>query len=141
MKTSHTLQEKATQVSHSEGEKLEREFWTALSEQNLKSLETMLLPEFQSLHFDGPRDKKGELELIKHLNLGRYTLSNFKTTKLGDALLVSYLALAEESLDGQELTEETLPRISVWMKCKNNYQLFSHVNMNRPLNEDMTYEN
>ena len=141
MKTSNTLHEKATQVTNSEGEQLEREFWTAISEQNLKSLENLLLPEFQSLHFDGSRDKKGELELIKHLNLGRYTLSNFKTTKLGDTLLVSYLALAEESLDGQQLTEETLPRISVWMKNNNRYQLLSHVNMNRTQSEEILYEN
>src|SRR5262249_25765009 len=64
----------------SEGEKMERQMWADFKAKEWKVVESKIAEGFQSIHPDGARDRAGEISLIEHLNLGEFTLSNFKTT-------------------------------------------------------------
>jgi len=73
-------QETPTAAGASEGEKMEREMWADFKAKEWKVVESKIAEGFQSIHPDGPRDRVGEISLIEHLNLGEFTLSNFKST-------------------------------------------------------------
>ena len=118
-------------VSHeNEGEKLEKQFWADLKSLNLKSLEKTIATEFQSIHPDGARNRNQELELIKKLKLGNYTISGLKTTYQGDTIVVTYEIAAEENIDDKHLSRKATPRLSIWKKNQNQYQLIAHANLN-----------
>ncbi|MDD3628038.1 MAG: hypothetical protein PHV06_12060, partial [bacterium] len=64
-----------------EGIDLVKKFWADMKTCNTDSIDEYMSPEFQSIHEDGSRNKEEQLELIKNLKLGEYTLSNFKVTE------------------------------------------------------------
>src|ERR1700758_297083 len=72
----------------SEGEKMERQMWADFKAKDWEAVERRIADGFQSIHPDGPRDRAGEITLIKNLNLGEFTLSNFKSTVNGDNIVV-----------------------------------------------------
>lgn len=112
-----------------EGERLEREMWEDMKSFNLQALESKIAPEFQSIHPDGSRNKTGELELIKNLNLRHFSLSNFKITESGDMLIVTYLVSAPETIDERRLSSKPAPRMSIWKKKDGQWQWIAHANL------------
>ncbi len=62
---------------------MERQMWADFKAKEWKVVESKIAEGFQSIHPDGPRDRVGEISLIEHLNLGEFTLSNFKSTVNG----------------------------------------------------------
>lgn len=125
--------EKERTASHGtthEGEKLERQFWADIKNVNFRALETKLAPEFQSVHSDGIRNRVGELELIKNLDLGDFTLNDFRVTQQGDTTIVTYSVSADETIDDRRLSHRASPRLSVWRKNQGEWQLLAHVNLN-----------
>ena len=67
----------------SEGEKLERLMASDIQAKNWKAVEARIADGFQSVHPDGVRDRAGEIALLKGMNFGAFTLSNFKSTTIG----------------------------------------------------------
>lgn len=127
VKTSH---EHATQHHIPEGERLEREIWADFKSLNLKAIEKKIAPEFQSIHVDGPRDREGEIYLIKNLHLGNFTISNIKSTQQGDVIIVTYMISADETIDARRLPFRVSTRMSIWKKNKNNdWQWIAHANL------------
>ena len=114
-----------------DGEKLERQLWADIKAQNWTSVENRIAPEFQSVHEDGMRDREKEIKLIKCLNLGDYSLSDFKSTKNGPVIVVSYSASVEETIEGQHLSTKPSERLSVWLKTEKGWQWITHANLNR----------
>src|SRR5881394_4152406 len=84
-------QETPPAAGAAEGEKMERQMWADFKAKDWKAVESKIAEGFQSIHPDGPRDRAGEISLIEHLNLGEFTLSNFKTTVNGDNIVVTYM--------------------------------------------------
>jgi len=80
------------------GEELVHRLWADVKAGDVVALENMMAPGFQSMHEDGARDRKGELQIIKGVNLGNYTLTNLKVTRNGPVLIVTYFVSVEESL-------------------------------------------
>lgn len=119
----------AIQAGASEGERLERQLWEDMKTFNWAALEKKLAPEFQSVHVDGPRNRTGELELIKNLHLGKYVLSNFKTSHQGDTVVVTYTTSADESLDTRHLGDRPASRLSVWRHHNGQWQWLAHANL------------
>lgn len=117
-------------TSHNEGERLEKQIWADMKALNMKEIEKKLAPEFQSIHLDGQRNRASELELIKNLHLGNYTISNLKSTEQGDTLIVTYQISVEETIDKRHLTHKASPRLSVWKRNRNNeWQWIAHANL------------
>lgn len=131
VQTKHFAGQPEQAVSHGhEGEKLERELWENMKSFNLKALEHKIAPEFQSIHTDGPRNRVGELELIKNLKVGEYNISNVKSSQIGDTIVVTYTISVKETIDDRHLSKKPSPRMSIWKKNKNNeWQWIAHANL------------
>jgi hypothetical protein len=113
-----------------EGENLYRQFLSAIADQNWSAVEAMISPSFQSVHSDGTRDRIAELALIKCIDLGTYTLHDFKVTKANSHLVVTCWISIEETIDGERLSTKSSPRLSVWDKTPNGWQLIALANLN-----------
>ncbi len=112
------------------GEDLVRELWNDFKTQNISALEEKIAPGFQSIHQDGARDAEAELKLLEELNLGEYTLSNFKVTQVGPAIIVSYFVSVEEIIEGKRLSREPAARLSIFLKTDSIWQWIARANLN-----------
>jgi len=89
-----------------------------------------MAPGFQSIHEDGARDAEEELKLLKQLNLGDYTLSNFKVTEVGPTMIVSYFVSVVETIDAKCLSIEPAARLTIFLKTDSGWQWIAHANLN-----------
>jgi len=118
----------ATASEASEGEKLERQMASDIQAKNWKAVEARIADGFQSVHPDGVRDRAGEIALLKGMNFGAFTLSDFKSTKIGDNIVVTFTMTVAETIDGQQLPAKPAYRLSVWKNGVNGWQWISHAN-------------
>ena len=95
---------------------------------NWKAVEARIAEGFQSVHPDGVRDRAGEIALLKGMNFGAFTLSNFKSTTIGDNIVVTFTMTVAETIDGKQLPAKPAYRLSVWKKGVNGWQWISHAN-------------
>jgi Domain of unknown function (DUF4440) len=113
----------------SEGEKLEREMAADIKAKNWHAVENRIADGFQSVHPDGPRDRVGEIALLKKMNMGDFTLSNFKSTVDGDNIVVTFTMTVAQTIDGKQLPPKPAYRLSVWKKGASGGQWISHANL------------
>ena len=118
----------ATPSGTSEGEKLERQMASDIQAKNWKEVEARISDGFQSVHPDGVRDRAGEIALLKGMNFGAFTLSNFKSTTIGYNIVVTFTMTVAETIDGKQLPAKPAYRLSVWKKGVNGWQWISHAN-------------
>lgn len=123
-------QETPTAGGTSEGEKMERQMWADFKAKDWKAVERRIAEGFQSVHPDGARDRAGEISLIEKLNLGEFTLSNFKSTVNGEDIVVTYTIAVRETIDQKRLPTKPTPRLSVWKKGTHGWQWICHANLN-----------
>ncbi|OPY77505.1 MAG: hypothetical protein A4E64_01090 [Syntrophorhabdus sp. PtaU1.Bin058] len=114
------------------GEKLVRQLWVDMSSKNIKAIEKYIAPNFQSIHADGARDHMRQIDLIKGLDIKKYTLSNFKATQEGPVVIVTYFVSVEETIDGKRLSAKPAARLSAWLKTDSGWKWIIHANL-RPL--------
>lgn len=117
------------------GEQLIRSFFEAAGKGDQAAVERTLAPGFQSVHTDGVSDRQGELDLIRNMKLGSPTLANFKTTRNGPALVVTFQVNApDEILGGKALDEGAYERMAVWLDTDSGWKLIAYANL-APLKE------
>src|SRR5215475_13300150 len=112
----------ATASETSEGEKLERQMASDIHAKKWKAVEARIADGFQSVHPDGVRDRVGEIALLKGMNFGAFTLSNFKSTTIGDNIVATFTMTVAETIDGKQLPAKPAYRLSVWKKGVNGWQ-------------------
>lgn len=112
------------------GEKLERDMWADIERQNWGAMEGRIAEGFQSVHQDGARGKAEEMRLLRNLHLGEYTLSDFKVTRTGPVMVVTYFVSVEEQIKGKVLPTQPAARQSVWLQTDQGWQWVSHANLN-----------
>jgi len=96
---------------------------------NWNAVESRIADGFQSVHPDGPRDRAGEIALLKKMNFGDFTLSNFKSTVVGDNIVVTFTMSVAQTIDGKHLPPKPAYRLSVWKKGAGvGWQWISHAN-------------
>jgi hypothetical protein len=117
----------------SEGERLVMDLFAAIKEKNWDKLENMIHPAFQSVHFDGARNRSQEMQLLKGLELGNYSLSNFRISMSEAILVVSYFIAAEEMIDGKPTLPKPSCRLSVFHKTDEGWKWVSHASFIRIL--------
>jgi len=96
----------------------------------MAAVERTLSQGFQAVHTDGVSDREGELGLIRNLKLGSPALTDFKTTRNGPTLVVTFKVNApDEVLGGKSLGEGTHERLSVWLDTESGWQLIAYANL------------
>lgn len=120
----------ARQDPQADGEALYREFISAVAASDWSAVDEILAPDFQSVHTDGPRDKAGEMEMLKAVDLGQYAVTGFTTTRAGDTLVATHWLSAEESIDGSRLSTKPAPRLTVWRNGGSGWQIIAIANLN-----------
>jgi len=113
-------------MKKSEGERLVTELFAAMKEKNWDKLENMIHPAFQSVHYDGARNQSQEMQLLKGLNLGNYSLSKFQITMSETILVVSYIVSAEELIDGKPTLPKSSCRLSVFHNTDEGWKWVAH---------------
>jgi len=113
----------------SQGEKLERQMAADIKAKNWKAVESRIADGFQSVHPDGPRDRAGEIALLKQMKFGDFALSNFKSTVIGDNIVVTFTMTVAQIIDGKQLPPKPAYRLSVWKKGAADWQWISHANL------------
>lgn len=108
------------------GEKLVMELYADIKTHNWDRLENMIHPAFQSVHEDGARNKDEEMQLLKGLHLGEYTLSDFNITMSESILIVSYTVTAQELIDGKLTLPHSSYRLSVFHKMDERWKWVAH---------------
>jgi hypothetical protein len=122
--------EKTTAAAEaSEGEKLEQQMAADIKAKNWDAVESRIADGFQSVHPDGPRDRAGEIALLKKMNFGDFTLSNFKSTVVGDNIVVTFTMTVAQTIDGKQLPPKPAYRLSVWKKGAGGWQWIGHANL------------
>ena len=108
------------------GKKLVTELFDAIKEKNWDKLENMIHPAFQSVHHDGARNQSQEIQLLKGLNLGNYSLSKVHITMSEAILVVSYVVSAEELIDGKPTLPKSSCRLSVFHETNEGWKWVAH---------------
>ncbi len=112
------------------GEALIRSFFDASAKGDHPAVERMLAEGFQSVHTDGVRDRKGELDLIRDMKTGSPTLANFKTTRSGPALVVTFEVDApNEVIGGKSVARGSHERMAVWLETDSGWKLIAYANL------------
>jgi ketosteroid isomerase-like protein len=120
----------AMQDPNADGETLYREFVTAVAAKDWTAVDAILAADFQSAHTDGPRDKAAEIEMLKALDLGTYSLTDFTTTRGGDTLVATHWLSVEETIDGSRLSTKPAARLTVWRQGGSGWQIIAIANLN-----------
>ncbi|MDP8263235.1 MAG: nuclear transport factor 2 family protein [Candidatus Ancaeobacter aquaticus] len=114
------------------GKKLEEQFWVDMTTRNWGAIENKLADGFQSIHEDGARNRDQEIKLIKGLKLEKYKLSNFKISRNGPIIVVTYeVASHHEIIDGDIIPKTPSTRSSVWLMTDKGWQWIHHANLAR----------
>ncbi|MFH1081669.1 MAG: DUF4440 domain-containing protein [Pseudomonadota bacterium] len=108
------------------GETLVTELFAAIKEKSWDKLENMIHPAFQSVHHDGARNQSQEIQLLKGLNLGNYSLSKFHITMSESVLVVSYVVSAEELIEGKPTLPKSSCRLSVFHETNEGWKWVAH---------------
>ena len=66
----------------------------------------------------------------KGLDLGEFTLSDFKNTVNSDNIVVTYTIAVHETIDAKRLPSKPTLRLSVWKKGVRGWQWICHANLN-----------
>ena len=112
------------------GEKLLKQFWAATKSGDTTQQAKIFAKALQSVHEDGARDRAQELDLLKKVNIGEYTLSDIKITEQGPVIVATYFAEVAETLAGKRLPEPKAARLTVFLKTDDGWQAIAHANLN-----------
>lgn len=116
----------------SKGEKLLNRFWSDMKAGKVEKIKGYTSEKFQSVHYDGARNRHQELDLIANLHLTSYILSQIKITQPeNDTYTITYFAQVTETIGGQPVTSNT-PRMTTFQKIHDNWKLISHANLAVP---------
>ena len=77
------------------------------------AIEAGMQPNFQRINFEGAFDRTAEVAAITALGVTAPTVSGVRATRVGDALVVTCLVKAGESVGGKKLPSEPAPRLAV----------------------------
>lgn len=112
----------------STGEKLLNRLWKDFKEGNVKKIKEYTSAKFQSVHYDGARDRKGELQLIANLHLQSYTLTDKKFTREHNVLIITYTANVVEMINNQPVSKQA-PRMSIFEKIDGKWKWIAHASL------------
>ena len=114
------------------GERLLSQLWVDMQKPDMERIEKTTAKGFQSVHQYGSNTREQQIELIKTLNFGEYTLIDVEITRNGPVIVATYLVSVEETIKGKQLSKKPAPRLSVFLKTDSGWQWIAHANL-KPL--------
>lgn len=106
-------------------------FFTEIEHKDVAGLRTFLAPEFQVQRADGSRQTKAEY-LSNLPTVLSYKLRDLRTTSQPTAVVVTYQAAAVEIINGRHFGTGYEPRLSVFVRGAQGWQIVAHANFNAP---------
>jgi ketosteroid isomerase-like protein len=111
------------------GKALVTQFFTLIQKKDTAGLDKMLSPAFQLERADGTGS--GKAEYLKALpTLNSFELSDFSASRVGNVLVVRYLATATGVVNGKPYAPGPAPRLSVFARNGKKWQIVAHANFN-----------
>jgi len=104
-------------------------FFNLLQRRDTKGLDRFLAPAFQIERADGSGATKAEY-LANLPTINSFSISNVTAAQTGAVLVVRYLATIEGVVNGKRATPGPAPRISVFVRSGQAWQLVAHANFN-----------
>ncbi len=114
------------------GEKLLVQLWSDMAKPDMEAIEKTISKGFQSVHQSGSSNYEQEIELIKGLKLGEYTLTDINITQDGPVIVATYFVSVAETIDGKRLSKTPAPRMSVFLQTESGWKWIAHANL-KPL--------
>jgi hypothetical protein len=94
-------------------------WFAAMKNDDYTKAASLLSPQFVSVHTDRiVRDKAQEMELIKNLDMKSNQLTDFKFSRSGDAIVVTYNDATTEKIDNNPVASGAAGRMAVLQKQK-----------------------
>jgi hypothetical protein len=116
---------------HSLGSRLINRFLVDVKRHDVADLRAFLSPAFQIQRADGSRLGKGVY--LQHLPTVRsFKVRNLVATSSGGTPVGTYEVASEQVINGKQFHTEYAPRLSVFVKAGNHWQLLAHANFNTP---------
>lgn len=107
-------------------------WFAAMKDDQLDKAASFLSPQFVSIHTDRiVRDKQQEMNLIKKLQMKQYLLSNFKFSRSGDAIVVTYFDQGAEKIDNEPIAPKAAGRMAVLQKKGDKWLILAYANLDR----------
>lgn len=111
------------------GQNLVSEFFGAIRANNTKTLEEKIAPSVQSISSTGARDMKALMKRIADLKVeGAPVFTNWKVTREGPTVIVTYDLAISEVLDGKRTDDAPAPRMTVFLMTAQGWQAIAHAN-------------
>jgi hypothetical protein len=107
-------------------------FFALLVDKNRAGLQRFLSPAFQVQRADGSGAGK-QAYLANLATIQKFGITQVHATRARNTLVVRYLADVEGVVNGRPYTPGPAPRLSVFTRNANRWQLIAHANFN-PLN-------
>ena len=111
-----------------------REVLRILSPPDLPALRKFLSPAYLVQRANGTYANKAET-LENPSVLESYELSNLEATRTGPVIVARYDLVADVTIDGEKQSTEPAPRLAVFTKGEQGWQITAYANFNVPASE------
>ena len=110
-------------------EALVYQLWDNLQQKNFDVIEKNMASGFQSIHQFGANDMEAEMKLIYNLEMSDYTITELKITSNEDLIIATYFVSVAETIDGERLSKEPAPRMTIFIEDDDVWKWIAHANL------------
>ena len=96
----------------------EEAFWEAVSKKDYGGIERHLTTNYVWSSDSGRRDKAQFMELVKHLEVKSYAMTDVQVLPQGSDFVISYTLKLDGTVDGKPLAHPVTRLVSVWQQQK-----------------------
>ena len=116
------------------GTQLVTRFWTLLKAKDQDGLRAFLSPAFQLQRADGTGANRNQYipTIGKTVIIDDFELSEIKATRSGDVLVVRFVAVTKQIINGTLYSKAPAPRITTFIFNGRQWKLTSNANFNAP---------
>ena len=111
--------------------RLANEFFRLLHAEDVPGLRAFLAPAFLLQRADGTWLTKDPY-LEDPATIESYSITDVFGTRQRNVRVVRYTVVTRQTIDGQEFSNDPVPRISTYVKFKRTWRLIAHANFNAP---------
>lgn len=101
-----------------------------IREKNWSALEDLLDPACQFVSARGSLGRAEAMDLMRSMELGDVRMKDFKVTRSGESIVISFWMGGPESVAGQAAREDFSPRLSVWSRASGSWRCVAYADFN-----------